>query len=58
VNLFDRVGAALDAVWAAIDPDEPVLCDCRGGYTCSDCALAAPIDTVADWAAPVGTAVA
>lgn len=52
MNPLDRVGAVLDALWSAIDPDEPVLCDCAGAFTCPDCSLGAPLDAAADWASP------
>ena len=46
-----RLGAAVDSIWASIDPDEPLFCDCHGSRWCADCALGAPMDCVPDWTA-------
>jgi hypothetical protein len=31
----------IEDVWRAIDPDEPLFCDCSGTWECPDCSLAA-----------------
>ena len=49
MNPLRRLGAAVDSIWASIDPDEPLFCDCRGSRWCTDCALAAPVERTADW---------
>jgi hypothetical protein len=46
---FAAARAALDALWSAIDPDEPLFCECRGAWTCADCQLSAPVDASTAW---------
>lgn len=50
MNVFQRLGSALDGLWAAIDPDEPVFCDCTSARFCTDCTLTGPVEPAADWA--------
>jgi hypothetical protein len=52
VNPFRRLGEVLDSLWSALDPDEPLLCDCQPSTVCADCALAAPVEPVTDWSVP------
>lgn len=33
-----------DELWAGIDPDEPLFCDCRPSLPCVDCSLLAAAD--------------
>jgi hypothetical protein len=34
----------IDELWGAVDPDEPMLCECTGAWQCPDCLLAAPVE--------------
>lgn len=55
----ERLAAALDAVWAAVDPDEPMFCECTGSRWCADCALSAPVPAASGWgAAPAAPPIA
>ncbi len=49
MNPLHRVGRALESLWSAIDPDEPLFCECQPSMACADCALASPVDPVHDW---------
>jgi hypothetical protein len=49
VNPFQRLGDALDSLWASIDPDEPMFCDCEGSRWCTDCALSGAVEPSPDW---------
>jgi hypothetical protein len=49
MNPLQRIARALDSLWSAIDPDEPVLCGCRTTFTCPDCALGTPLDAAPPW---------
>ena len=51
MNPLRRLGSALDALWAGIDPDEPIFCDCDGSRWCTDCALSGVVEPAADWVA-------
>lgn len=46
---FQRLGSALDALWSALDPDEPLLCDCRNNLICPDCSLSVHIEDEPGW---------
>ena len=58
MNPLRRIGAAVDSIWASIDPDEPLFCDCHGSRWCADCALGAPMDCVPDWSVTAPAAAA
>ncbi len=50
MNPLRVVGRALESLWSAIDPDEPMFCECEPMAACADCALAAPVEPILDWA--------
>lgn len=52
IALLER---AVDALWAMVDPDEPLFCECTAGDGCVDCSLAGPFEGPAAWP---GTALA
>jgi len=37
----------IDDLWGAIDPDEPMFCECTGAWECVDCSLSARAEDVA-----------
>jgi hypothetical protein len=55
VNVFQRLGHALESLWSAVDPDEPLFCDCQATTLCADCALAAPVEPIQDWSITAAT---
>jgi hypothetical protein len=34
----------IDDLWGAIDPDEPMLCECTNAWQCADCSLTASVE--------------
>ena len=52
MNPIQRLAGALDSLWASIDPDEPIFCECDGPRWCTDCALSGTLEPTVDWGAP------
>lgn len=49
MNLLRQLASAVDALWAGIDPDEPIFCECEGARWCTDCSLSGIVEPAADW---------
>ena len=48
----------IDDLWGAIDPDEPIFCECTGAWECVDCSLSARAEDVAPATAQAATTAA
>ena len=42
----------IDDLWGAIDPDEPIFCECTGAWECVDCSLATRVEPAAPAVTP------
>lgn len=49
MNPLQRLGGVFESLWSAIDPDEPVFCECQGAFTCPDCSLAVHPEQAPAW---------